>query len=121
MSAGQEPPENEKINTDKSEIMNNRVTENSNTQLTTNDTLTNVVSSNQQVEMEMDSLTPKINPNKRPAESNNNDSRKVHRMALGKWLLKTTCSLRDNIIDITLSGKNRINITKKALKQLIIY
>uniref|UniRef100_T1IB14 Uncharacterized protein n=1 Tax=Rhodnius prolixus TaxID=13249 RepID=T1IB14_RHOPR len=35
---------------------------------------------------------------------------KVHRMALGKWLLKTSMTYKDDVLNIAVTGKNRMKI-----------
>lgn len=44
-------------------------------------------------------------------EGNRGNLGKVHRMALGKWLIKSSSAQKDSIVDISVTGLNRMKIT----------
>uniref|UniRef100_T1HW28 Uncharacterized protein n=1 Tax=Rhodnius prolixus TaxID=13249 RepID=T1HW28_RHOPR len=43
-------------------------------------------------------------------EGNKGNLGKVHRMAIGKWLLKSSMTCKDDILNIEVTGKNRMKI-----------
>lgn len=47
-------------------------------------------------------------------EGNKGNLGKVHRMALGKWLFQSASTLKNEIIDIMATGKNRMKMTTKT-------
>lgn len=47
-------------------------------------------------------------------EGNKGNLGKLHRMALGKWLFKTSSTYKDEIVDISVTGQNRMKVTTRS-------